>query len=184
MTLLHALLRRLPPPNRTIIVSFLLPHSHPLDHHLTFALLFPSRQPLFSSIPKVLPRRVTSINPRLPTCTVLEPAIRTANSNIDDEIEVLVERRRSLTRLTPRVEQASAILTAERKVATRPQRCVEVRVQYLQEAGVNVCENVLLTPLQAESVIACCVGGMKCIALHIRPPPSVVCRVGTPVQCG
>lgn len=63
-----------------------------------------------------------------------------------------------------------------------PERLVEVRVEDLEEARVDVGEDVLLAPLETKHMRGCGIGSMQRLALDVRAPPSVVGGVRTPVQ--
>src|SRR5271168_4449055 len=134
----------------TAMISLLLPHLDTFHNHL--AVVFPCRIPIILCIPKVTSCSGTLVHPRLTAQTVLEPAVGAANSHTEDEIEVLVEGSRIVAGLAPRVNQPCPIRVGQGKVPTLPQWLVEVCIQDLKQAGVDVCEEVLFTPLEAEGV--------------------------------
>ena len=112
----------------------------------------------------------------------MEPAVRTTNANIKDEVEILIEWCGIVTSLAPWVDETSAVAVREREVATLPQWLVEVGVNHLKKTSVDVGEEVLLAPLHAEGVFLCGESGVKSVSLNVCPPPSIVCRVWTPMQ--
>ena len=162
------------------IIPLLLPNLHLLHHHL--ARILPRGQPVIPRIPELLPGRGRSIHPRLARLAILEPAIRAADGDVEDEVKVLVEGGGEVARLRPRVHEAGAVGVREREVAAFPERGVELGVEDLEQPGVDVGEEVFLAPFQPERVRFLREGGVQRVALHIRPPPGVVGRVGAPVQ--
>ena len=164
----------------TAVIPLLLPHLNTLDNHLSIGL--PRRIPIVLSIPKVTACRGTLVNPRLATQSVLKPTIGAANGYVQDEVEVVVERCRVVAGLAPRVDEPRAVGVGQGEVATLPERLVEVRVQDLQQARVNVGEEVLLAPLEAEGVECFAECRVQGVAFDIGPPPGVVGAVGAPMQ--
>ena len=162
------------------IIPLLLPNLHLLHHHL--ARILPRGQPVIPRIPELLPGRGRSIHPRLARLAILEPAVGAADGDVEDEVEVLVEGGGEVARLRPRVHEAGAVGVREREVAAFPERGVELGVEDLEQPGVDVGEEVFLAPFQPERVRFLREGGVQRVALHIRPPPGVVGRVGAPVQ--
>ena len=134
----------------TAMISLLLPHLDAFHNHLP--LVFPCWIPILLCIPKVPSCSGTLVHPRLTAQTILEPAIGATNSHAEDEIEVLVEGCRVIASLAPWVNQPCPIRVGQGKVPTLPQWLVEVCIQDLKQAGVDVCEEVLFAPLQAEGV--------------------------------
>ena len=162
------------------MIPLLLPHLDAFDNHLS--IILPCRVPVPLCVPEITSCGWTLINPRLPAQSVLEPAIGTANRNVQDEIEVLVKGRRVIACLTPWVDQPRSIRVGQREIPPLPEWLVEVCVQDLQQAGVDVRKEVLLTPLKAEGVEGLAEGGVQSVALDVGPPPRVVCTVRSPVQ--
>lgn len=162
------------------VVPFLLPHLRALDNHLT--LLLPRRIPLAAGIPKVALGRVGLIHPWLALDAIFEPAIGAAHGDVENQVKVLVKRGAVAAGLTPRVHQSRAIGIGGREVALGPKGFVEVRIHDLEEARVDVGEDVLLGPLEAVGVEARAVGGVQSLSLDIASPPSIVVGVRTPVN--
>ena len=131
-----------------------------------------------------MPGGWTLVHPGLPALAVLEPAVSTANGHVEDEVEVLVEGRRVVAGLTPRIHKPRPVGRGHWEIATLPEGFVEICVQDLQQASVDVREQVLLAPLEAEGVERLAKCGVQGIALDVRPPPGVVGGVGAPVQRG
>ena len=73
------------------LVALLLPNFDALDQQL--ASLLPSRIPLITSIPELLLSFRIKVDPGLAISPILEPAVRASDSNVQDQVEVLVERR-------------------------------------------------------------------------------------------
>lgn len=166
--------------NLASVVPFLLPHLRALDNHLT--LLLPRRIPLAAGIPKVALGRVGLIHPWLALDAIFEPAIGTAHGDVENQVKVLVKRGAVAAGLTPRVHQSRAIGIGGREVALGPKGFVEVRIHDLEEARVDVGEDVLLGPLEAVGVEARAVSGVQSLSLDIASPPSIVVGVRTPVN--
>lgn len=169
-------------PSRTprLVGVGLLPHLDAVDDHA--AAILPGGQPLIPRVPEVLLGAGAEVHPRLAAGTVLEPAVGAADGDVEDEVEVVIERRLEPARLAPRVHQSGPVGVRQGKVAPLPERLVEVGVEHLQEAGVDVGEEVLLAPLEPEGVEALGVGRVQRPPLDVGPPPGVVGRVGSPVQ--
>lgn len=166
--------------NLASVVPFLLPHLRALDNHLT--LLLPRRIPLAAGIPKVALGRVGLIHPWLALDAIFEPAIGAAHGDVENQVKVLVKRGAVAAGLTPRVHQSRAIGIGGREVALGPKGFVEVRIHDLEEARVDVGEDVLLGPLEAVGVEARAVSGVQSLSLDIASPPSIVVGVRTPVN--
>lgn len=83
------------------MIPLLLPHLYTLNYHVSMAL--PRRVPLRLRIPEVPSSCGALIYPRLPAQPILEPAVGTTHRDINDEVEILVEQRRSVAGLAPRV---------------------------------------------------------------------------------
>lgn len=71
-------------------VSCLLPHFDGLDPELAFFL--PRGIPLVLGFPEVEFRAWTGIDPWFTLHSVLEPSVRSSNSDVENEVERLVER--------------------------------------------------------------------------------------------
>jgi len=140
----------------TAIITFLLPHLDTLHDHLP--ILLPRWQPLILRIPEIPLRRHACINPWLSIDPILKPAIRAADRDIQNEVKVLIERRSVSTGLAPWVDQPRVVGVARGKIALLPKRFLEVRVEHLQQAAVDVGEEVLFAPLETEGMEAGGVG--------------------------
>jgi len=162
------------------VVTLLLVHLHTLDDHLT--VLLPGGVPLVASIPELLSGEATAISPRLARSTVLEPTIGTTDSDVENEVEVLVEGSVVLASSSPRVHESGTVTVANGESTLLPERLVEVDVHDLEKTRVDVGENILLGPLEAESVETLGVCGVESSVLVVVEPPTIVGRVGTPVE--
>ena len=148
---MHARFRKQSFAISTAIVTLLLPHLHTL--HLHDTLLFPSGRPLLSHLPEVALGRRASIDPRLSRLSVCKPSICTTDGDVQNEIELLVERRDVAIGLAPWVLQAGSVTVREGELAVRPEGFIKMRVHNLEEAGVDVREDVLVTPLYEVSTL-------------------------------
>jgi hypothetical protein len=181
----------------TTIITLLLPHFHTL--HLHNPLLFPGGRPLLSRLPEVALSRRTCINPGLSRLSVCKPSVCTTDGDVQNEVELLVERRDIAAGLAPWILQAGSVAIRERELAVGPEGLVEVRVHDLEETGVDVGEDVLVAPLyevstfeveerymsthlKAKGMIASCVSGVKSDTLNVVTPPTIIGRVGSEVQ--
>ena len=164
------------------ILIALLPHLDALDDHL--AVLLPGRVPLAPSVPEIFLFRLAAVDPWLTMLAVLEPTVGGTHTNIEDQIERVIERGIPSPSLRPRVDVPSAIPIGERKGATLPEPLVEVGVEHLQQSGVDVREEVVFAPLEAERVEFIRVGGVQSFSLIVCPPPGVVGWIGSPVESG
>jgi hypothetical protein len=82
-----------------------LPH---LDaRHLHPPLLLPRRVPRATCVPETLRSVLIAVEPRLARFVVLEPPIGATNTDLEDEVKLLVERR-GMRAILPGVEEASA----------------------------------------------------------------------------
>jgi len=112
-----------------------LPHLDALDLELT--TLLPSWVPGVPGIPELERSVGGSVDPRLASDVVLEPTIGTTNSDVEDEVEVLVERSRVGT-AGPWVLERSTVAGGRWEVTFGPEWLVEVDVHDLEKAGVDV----------------------------------------------
>ena len=172
----HRVLRGTKPPRALValVPIALLPHLHFANLHLASALLLPRRKPLILGVPKVVFGSETVVGPGLSGFAVLKPAIGASNSNIQDQIEVLVKRRRVPASLTPRVNNPGAVAVVGRKVSAGPERLVKWSVEDLEELGIDIRENIFLGPFYAEGVLFCSIGRVESLPLHVGFPPSIV----------
>lgn len=156
-----------------------MPHLDALDNHL--ALLLPGRVPLLLSVPEVMLGGGRSVDPRLASLSVREPAIGAADSHVHNQIEVLVERRGIAQGGGPWVGETTSGAVGSREVAAVPERLIEVDVNDLQKPGVEVHEEVLLAPLETIDVEA---GRPGCVESRMRTSGvgvSVVVGIRTPM---
>lgn len=102
----------------------LLPHHYLLHLHLG---LLPRGIPLILSLPKVLLGVGARVNPRLAMNLVLEPAVGSADRNIQDKIKLLIKGGVQAARMSPGVRGACTVLDL-REVTALPKGLVEVRV--------------------------------------------------------
>ena len=131
--------------SRGILVSVaLLPHLDLADRHLPATL--PCRIPLVTCIPEILLRRRAAVDPGLAGLAVLEPAVRAADGHVEDEIKFLIKGCLVTARLGPDVDEARAVGVRKGKVALLPERLVEVGVDDLEKARIDIGEQVLLRP--------------------------------------
>ena len=137
---------------------------------------------MVAGVPELLLRGGGLVDPGLAVDAVLEPAVGAADGDVEDEVEVLVEGGGVAAGLAPRIDDAGAVGVGEGEVPLLPERLVEVGVEDLQEAGVDVGEDVLFAPLDAEGVRGGGEGGVQGVALHVGAPPRVVVGVRAPVQ--
>ena len=163
------------------LVVDLLPHLHRRDGKLG-RLRLPGWIPLVLPGQEVLGRSRRLVDPRFAGIAILEPPIGTSNSQIDDEVKLLIERRVQIGVVDPRVGKSGAVGVGQRELATSPQILIERVVEDLQEASVYVGEEILLTPLQAIGVGTGGPGGMESFLLLAGAPISVVFLIGTPVE--
>lgn len=133
------------PLSQTSIVTRLLPHLDTLHLHIPLSL--PSRIPLITSLPKLPLSIRTSIYPRFVRLAVFEPVVRSTDSDIQHQVEVLIERRVIFLGFCPWVEETRSVAGGEWEFAVVPHRLGEASVHYLEEAGVYVCVDVVFAPL-------------------------------------
>lgn len=163
------------------IESLLLRDLDTLDLH--HAIVLPGRLPLVTSVPEVAGSGRGSVDPWLAVHAVLEPAVRAADGDVDDEVEILVEWSAVTACLAPWVDDPRAVGVRGREVGLVPERLVEVDVGDLQETGVDEGEEVLRSPLETVDVEALGIGRVKSLALDVVLPPCVVVGVRSPVEC-
>lgn len=158
----------------------LLPNLHARHNHLP--VLIPRGMPLIARVPEIQLGRLRQINPWLTRAAVLEPSVGAAHGDAEDEIELLIKRRRIVARAAPRVGQAGAVAVRERELPSLPERLVEIGVEHLQQPGVDVGEEILFAPFQPEGVHLLRKGRVQRVPLDVGPPPGIVGRVWPPVQ--
>ena len=159
-----------------------LPHLDTFNNHL--AVVFPARVPVIALVPEILALCLAAVNPRLALFTILKPAIRATDANVENQVECVVERSVAVARLGPGVDVTRATGIGEREVAPLPEPLLEICEQHSQQARVNIGEYVVLAPLDAKGVVVVCKGCVQCLVLNICPPPRIVRRVGPPVKGG
>lgn len=159
------------------------PHLHGLYRHPSRVSLPPRRQPLVSIIPEGPLGIGRRIDPRLAALTIatnrafisftcclllarrlkledlLEPSVPGSDSNVQDEIEFLVERRiaRCARSICPRVGKESVVLRLLGEAPLLPQGPVgvELRVEDLSEPVVEIHVNVFVRPAVGVSKKSC-----------------------------
>ena len=108
---------------------------------------------------------------------LLEPAITGAHSNIEDEIEILIERRVHVGGILPRILEESRILDLRGEIASLPEifARLEAHEEDLHEAAVEIRVDVVLGPLDPERVILL---GVVCTTQRfaVGRSPVGVCR--------
>jgi len=144
----------------------------------------PGGQPGVPGVPEVLLGIDGAVQPGLARLGVLEPAIGAAHGDVKDEEEALVKGGVGVGRFQPGVLEEGAVTVGCGEVAAIKEGLVKVGVQHLQEARVDIGEEILLGPLEAKGVEAGRVGGVQGRALVVGAPPAVVGDVGTPVEGG
>lgn len=162
------------------IVALLLEHLNGLDLHL--AIFRPGRVPLIASVPELVRCDRVAVYPRLARNTILEPAVGTPDSNVQDEIEVLIKRGCRSAR-SPRVDDCSAVGVSCWEVTLLPEWLVEVDVHDLEKTSVNVSEDILWAPFETIRVETRSVSRVKRLVLAVCAPPTVIIWVWTPVKC-
>ena len=96
----------------------LLPYLYAGDNH--FAGVLPCWEPRVASIPEVFLRGQRLVNPRFTRSSVFKPTIGATNSNVENEIELLVKGSSFVARLAPRINQAGAVRVREGEISTGP----------------------------------------------------------------
>lgn len=167
-----------------LVAIALLPHLNLANFHLASSWFGPSWIPDVALRPEVSPGSGRAVEPWLTTLSILEPTIGSSNSDVDDEVELLIKRRLITAGLTPYVLQTGSVAVGKRKSSALPERFVEIGVQDLEKTSVDIGEEVLLGPFEAECVFFLGVCSVKSASLHVGAPPSIVCWVGTPVKSG
>lgn len=168
----------------TAVETLLLPHLDTLDLHLARVLLgtlFPGWKPLVAGVPEFEWSVGSSVNPWLAGNVVLEPSIGTADGNVEDKVEVLVERS-SVGTASPWVLKRGTVAGGRWEVALGPEWLVEVDVHDLKKTRVDIGEDVLLRPLDSKSVEAGGVGGVECSTLYVVAVPAILGWDWTPVK--
>ena len=158
--------------NLASLIPGLLPHLDAPHPHLP--ILLPRGPPLVLRTPELAHCRRTPIDPRFAGHSVLEPAIRAADRHVEDEIERLVERGGVAAGLAPRIHQARSVGRRAFEIALRVAWAGEGDVQGLDEARVDVGEQVLLAPFEAEGVPALGVGRVQGLFSLVGFVPCVV----------
>ena len=136
------------------------------------------------TIPKVPRSKVAAIDPRLVALTVKEPSILRTDSDVEDEVELLVEWCIEAT-LDPWVFHKSAVCSSDAVEATLlPELVVlgELVVHDLLETGIEEQEQVLLGPLETKSVVGRGKGLAAEESITVCVDVAVVLGVGTPVE--
>ena len=128
------------------LITNLLPHLHRRDRKLGLVSL-PGRIPLIFSRQEILGRSLRLVHPRLAGRAILEPPVGASNSQIDDEVEFLIEGCVQVGVVDPRIGESGAVGVGQRELSTIPEVLVERIVEDLQKASVYVGEEVFFTPL-------------------------------------
>lgn len=145
-------------------------------------MFFPSRCPLLSRFPEVQPCRGTHVNPRLARLSVFKPPVCPSDRHIENEVEVVIKGRVVSASKTPWIIQTRTVTVSLQELALLPKWLVEEAVHDLKETIVDVREDVLLAPLEAEGVEAFGIGCVEGGALDVVTPPSVIVRVRPPME--
>jgi len=111
-------------------VSALLPHGNTLNLHLSAVL--PRRQPLVLGLPEVELGAVTVVNPWLAALAILEPAVGGTDSQVHDEVELLVEGGGVALGVLPGVVKTGAVGIGLGEVSVLEEGLVEVRIHDLE----------------------------------------------------
>lgn len=129
------------PPRLSIapIIPTLLPHLDTLNLHLSAIL--PRRHPLVPRLPKLQLRNRAAVCPGLAADTISKPAVRAADGKIENQVEGLVEGRRDRA-IRPGVDGCGAVGVGWREVADVPGGLVELGVEDLVDARVDVGEEI------------------------------------------
>ena len=90
------------------LIVDLLPHLHRRDGELG-RLRLPSWIPLILPGQEILRCSLRLVDPRFAGRSILEPPISTSNSQVDDEVKLLIERRVQVGIVDPRVGKGSAV---------------------------------------------------------------------------
>ncbi len=138
---------------RICLVVDLLPHLDRRDGELR-GLRLPGWIPLILAGPEILGRRLRLVYPRLAGIAILEPAIGASNSQIDDEVKLLIKGRVQVGVIDPRVGEGGAVGIGQWELSTCPEILIERIVKDLEKASIYVGEEVFLTPFQAIGVCA------------------------------
>jgi len=160
----------------------LLPHLDALDDHL--AILLPGRVPFVPAVPEIFPFRLAAVHPRLAMLAILEPAVGGTHGNVEDQVEWVIEGGIPSSCLRPGVDILGAIPIGKRKSAALPQPLVEVGGEHLEQSRVDVGEDVVLAPFEAERVEFSRVCRVQSLSPTVCTPVAVVGWVGTPVERG
>ena len=120
--------------NLTSFVALLLPHLHALDSHLSvgslgLGILLPGLRPFIPVVPERYTGVGAAVNPRLVIFAVFEPAVAASNSDVENEVERLVEWGRRATIISPGVDVGSAVGHGQGEIATSPERFLELPVE-------------------------------------------------------
>lgn len=112
------------------LIVNLLPHLHRGDGKLG-RLRLPCWIPLILPSQEIAGRSLRLVNPRLAGRAIFEPPISTSNSQIDDEVKLLVERRVQVGVVDPRVGEGGAVGIGQRELSTSPEVLIEWVVEDL-----------------------------------------------------
>ena len=183
-----------------------LPHLNTLDGHTPFCPLTPSRQPRVGSTPEIPGRICGTVNPwlavdsipenvlaytallnhRLHNAHLPKPTVPRPNSNIQNQIKLLIKRRIQRRRILPRILQKRPILHLHGEIPPLPQILtagrLEAHEQHLHQPAVEVRVDVVLRPLHPERVVLLRVVGAA-EGFAVGGPPVGVCEGGgAPVE--
>ena len=92
---------------------------------------FPGWVPLVLAGPEILRRGLGFVNPRLAGVAIFEPAVGASNSQVDDEVKLLIKRRVQVGIVDPRVGEGGTIRIGKRELSTSPEVLVEWIVENL-----------------------------------------------------
>jgi len=107
------------------------------------------------TFPKVFPGSGRLVDPWLAGLAVLEPAVGAANGDVEDEEEGLIEWRGGVAALGPGVDEGCSVRVGERELAAVPEGFLEVCVEHLHQAGVDVGIKSCWSPFKTVGVCIC-----------------------------
>ena len=161
------------------LITSLLPDLHLTDHHLR---LLPRRKPRIFGINEISRRRCRLINPRLPRLAVLKPAVRPTDRDIENEVKLLIKRRIDAASLPGVLNGGAVRPCGDLELAAVPEVLDKRTVEHLQQAGVDVGEEVFLAPLETKHVGGFGESGVQGVTLDVSAVPGVGGFGGTPVH--
>ena len=102
----------------------LLPYLDRVDAELG-RLRLPRGIPLILARPEILGRSLRFVNPRLARRAILEPTIGAADSQVDDEVKLLIKRRIQVGVVDPRIGESGAVGVGKGELSAGPEVLVE-----------------------------------------------------------